>query len=75
MTQPITYKTHFLLGITKFGADRIVTRWEYTPAQKEIDKAIADAPKDYTSFVLASPQGSELPGNYIDPYAGTYVGC
>lgn len=67
MSKPITYRTYFLLGLTKFGADKIVARWEYPPSPKEVQDAITVAPKDYTAFVLVSPVGNEIPGNYIDP--------
>ena len=64
-----TYKTYFLLGFPHYGhtEGKVVARWEYPPPGKELQKALDDASKDYDAFVLVSPAGEALPGNYTAP--------
>ena len=72
----ITYKTHFLLGLKHYGNTfEPVHVWPYAPSQEEVDKALLGAAKSYDTFVLVSPVGSALPGNWEscnvpDPYSG-----
>ena len=73
--KPITYKTYFLLGFPHFGhiGGRVVKRWEYAPSGVELKHALDDAAKDYDAFVLVSPAGAMLPGNYTDPAYDPYA--
>lgn len=64
-----SYKTYLLIGFPHFGhtEGKVIARWEYAPPSKEFQKAIDDASKEYDGFVLVSPCGEMIAGNYTGP--------
>lgn len=64
-----SYKTHLLIGFPHLGNPdgKVIARWEYVPPAKELQAALDAAAKDFSGFVLVSPVGEPIPGNYVGP--------
>lgn len=64
----IDYNTHILLGHLHGGGVVMITWWTHTPTQAEVQQQIdITAEKTYDQFVLVTPCGTVLPGNYEPP--------
>lgn len=63
-TSTLSYKSHLLLGRKPMGETFVLARWDYTPTEKDVQDKVASAAKLYDAFVLVTPCGPVLPGNF-----------
>lgn len=62
-----SYESHILLGQKHIGDAICLAHWGYAPKQAEIQAIIDKAEKNFDGFVLVTPCGPLLPGNYEPP--------
>lgn len=55
--EPVSYKTHFLIGLGRDGGSTILGRWEYAPPRKEVDARVAPIKESYLQFTVVSATG------------------
>jgi hypothetical protein len=54
-SQPISYKTHILIGISSDGAMSVVCDWPHLPALAEVQQAMQATRESYVTFALCTP--------------------